>query len=402
MVDALVVLNAGSSSLKFQLFEERAGAEPTLLFRGLVEGIGGAARFVVKAADGETLSEHRFDGATTVSHEDALDRLICWMRDNAGGRRPSAVAHRIVHGGDLFQGPTLLTESVVRSLEALVPLAPLHQPFNLEPVRVIRRMLPELPQIGCFDTAFHRTQSDVARAYALPRTVRERGVKRYGFHGLSYDYIASTLASHDPRLAAGRTVVAHLGNGASLCALDAGRSVASSMGFSALDGIPMGTRSGALDPAIVFFLMRDMKLSPDEAEKLLYTRSGLLGLSELSNDMRRLREAAPNNPQARFAIDVFVYRIVREIGSMMAALGGIDGLVFTGGIGENDAATRREVLAALGWAGFQIDEAGNAGGGPCITAPGGASAWVIPTNEEIIAARQARQVLADQGAVASS
>jgi acetate kinase len=274
-----------------------------------------------------------------------------------------------------------------------VPLAPLHQPHNLEPIRIVRRRLPGMPQVACFDTAFHQTQSDIATLFALPGEMRERGVRRYGFHGLSYDYIASVLKDYDPRLAEGRVIVAHLGNGASLCALQGGISVATTMGFSALDGLPMGTRCGAIDAGVVFFMLREMKLSPEEAESVLYKKSGLLGVSGLSNDMRTLRSKAASDPNARRAIDLFVYRITREIGSLVAALGGIDGLVFTAGIGENDVATRAEVIAGLGWAGLTLDEAANRTGEPRISTGSGPTAWVIPTNEELVIARQTGSVI---------
>jgi acetate kinase len=250
-----------------------------------------------------------------------------------------------------------------------------------------------MPQVACFDTAFHQGQSEIATMFALPSEMRERGVRRYGFHGLSYDYISSVLKDYDPKLAEGRVVVAHLGNGASLCALKAGASVATTMGFSALDGLPMGTRCGSLDAAVVFYMLREMKLSPEEAERVLYTKSGLLGVSGLSNDMRMLRSKAATDANVQRAIDMFVYRIVREIGSLVAALGGLDGLVFTAGIGENDVATRAEVMAGLAWAGLTLDEAANQAGGPMISTGSGPTAWVIPTNEELVIARQTRGVL---------
>jgi acetate kinase len=275
----------------------------------------------------------------------------------------------------------------------LVPLAPLHQPHNLEPIRIVRRRLPGLPQVASFDTAFHQTQSEIARMFALPREMRERGVRRYGFHGLSYDYISSVLKDYDARLAVGKVIVAHLGNGASLCALDNGVSIATTMGFSALDGLPMGTRCGTIDAGVIFFMLREMKLTPDEAERVLYTKSGLLGVSGLSNDMRVLRANAATHADAKQAVDLFVYRITREIGSLIAALGGLDGLVFTGGIGENDVATRTEVIARLAWAGLALDEAANRAGGPRISSGSGPMAWVVPTNEELVIARQTRSVL---------
>jgi acetate kinase len=329
-----------------------------------------------------------------VGHEEALMHLVSWLRKHQAGRELAAIGHRIVHGGQFYSGPVLVDEAALQALETLVPLAPLHQPHNLEPIRIVRRRLPGLPQVACFDTAFHRGQPEIAQMFAIPREMRERGVRRYGFHGLSYEYIASVLPDYDPRLASGRVVVAHLGNGASLCALKEGISIATTMGFSALDGLPMGTRCGAIDPAVVFYMLREMKLSPDEAERMLYTKSGLLGVSGLSNDMRVLRSNAAANADARRAIDLFVYRITREIGSLIAALGGIDGLIFTAGIGENDVATRAEVIAGLAWAGLTLDEAANASGGPRISSGSGPAAWIIPTNEELVIARQMRSVLA--------
>src|SRR4051812_22009600 len=357
MMPALIVLNAGSSSLKFQVHDTPDGKEPRVAFKGLFEGLGGAARFAVKDAHGQLLNEVTWDSGDGIGHEEALMHLVSWLRQHQQGRKLAAVGHRVVHGGETFSAPVLIDELVLQKLEALVPLAPLHQPHNLEPIRIVRRRLPGMPQVACFDTAFHQSHSDIATLFALPREMRERGVRRYGFHGLSYDYIASVLKHYDPRLAEGRVIVAHLGNGASLCALDGGVSVATTMGFSALDGLPMGTRCGAIDAGVVFFMLREMKLSPEEAERVLYTKSGLLGVSGISNDMRILRSKAATEVDARRAIDLFVYRITHEIGSLMAALGGIGGLVFTAGIGENDVATRAEVIAGLAWAGFTLDEA---------------------------------------------
>jgi acetate kinase len=282
---------------------------------------------------------------------------------------------------------------VLEALERLVPLAPLHQPHNLAPVRILRRRFPDLPQVACFDTAFHRAQPEIAQLFAVPHAMTERGVRRYGFHGLSYAHIASVLADYDPALASGRVVVAHLGNGASLCALERGRSIATTMGFSALDGLPMGTRCGSLDAGVVFYMLRDMGLGPEEAERMLYTQSGLLGVSGLSNDMRRLRSLAATDPDARRAIDLFVYRIGRELGSLVAALGGLDAIIFTGGIGENDVATRAEVLRGAAWAGFEFDEAANASGGPRVTRGRGPAAWVVPADEEVMIARGTREAL---------
>jgi acetate kinase len=393
MTPVLIVLNAGSSSLKFQVYDMLDGVEPQLVWKGLFEGLGGTAHFIVNDISGTILDEVSWSPRDGIGHEEALMHLVAWLRQHQEGRKLAAIGHRVVHGGEAFSAPVLVDDPVVQALEKLVPLAPLHQPHNLEPIRIVRRRLPGMPQVACFDTAFHQTQSDIASLFALPREMRERGVRRYGFHGLSYDYIASVLATYDPRLAEGRVVVAHLGNGASLCALKGGVSVTTTMGFSALDGLPMGTRCGAIDAGVVFFMLREMNLSPAEAERMLYTKSGLLGVSGISNDMRVLRANAATNPDAKRAIDLFVYRITREIGSLVAALGGLDGLVFTAGIGENDVATRSEVMAGLAWAGLALDEAANRTGGARISTGSGPSAWVIPTNEELVIARQTRSAL---------
>jgi acetate kinase len=394
MIPTLVVLNAGSSSLKFQVFEMADGGGPRLVWKGLYEGLGGTAHFIVRHAGGADLDETSWNSGGGFGHEEALMHLVSWLRQHQEGRKLVAIGHRVVHGGEDFSGPVLVDEAVMQVLETLVPLAPLHQPHNLEPIRIVRRRLPGMPQVACFDTAFHQTQSDIASLFALPREMRGRGVRRYGFHGLSYDYIASVLNDYDARLAGGRVIVAHLGNGASLCALKEGTSIATTMGFSALDGLPMGTRCGSIDAGVIFYMLREMKLTPEEAERVLYTKSGLLGVSGISNDMRVLRSRAATDVDARRAIDLFVYRITREIGSLVAALGGLDALVFTGGIGENDIATRTEVIAGLGWAGLTLDEVANGAGKPRISAAGsGPTAWVIPTNEELVIARQTRSVL---------
>lgn len=402
MIPVLIVLNAGSSSLKFQVFDFEGDAEPRLVWKGLYEGLGGAAHFVVRHAGGADLDEMSWTSGEEFGHEEALMHLISWLRQHQEGRTLAAIGHRVVHGGQAFSAPVLVDDHVIQALEKLVPLAPLHQPHNLEPIRIVRRRLPGIPQVACFDTAFHQTQSDIATLFALPREMRERGVRRYGFHGLSYDYISSVLNDYDPRLAEGRVIVAHLGNGASLCALKGSVSVATTMGFSALDGLPMGTRCGALDAGVIFYMLREMKLTPEEAERVLYTKSGLLGVSGISNDMRVLRSKAATDVDAKRALDLFVYRITREIGSLMAALGGIDGLVFTAGIGENDVATRAEVIAGLAWAGLALDEAANRTGESRISSGSGPTAWVIPTNEELVIARQTRTVLgATQARLAS-
>ncbi|MCF4129893.1 acetate/propionate family kinase [Methylobacterium sp. SyP6R] len=394
MIPAYLVLNAGSSSLKFQVFEPGGDGVPHRLSRGLFEGLGGAAHMVVHDRTGAVVAEERF-GAGEFGHEEALLHVAAWLREHRSGHRLAAVGHRVVHGGADYAAPVRIDDAVLAALERLVPLAPLHQPHNLAPVRILRRLFPDLPQVACFDTAFHRGQPEVAQLFALPAEITDRGVRRYGFHGLSYAFVAGQLAACAPGLAEGRVVVAHLGSGASLCALAGGRSVATTMGFSALDGLPMGTRCGSLDPGVVFYLMREMQLDVQAAEHLLYTRSGLLGVSGLSNDMRVLRARAAEDRRARMAIDLFVYRIGRELGSLVAALGGIDGLVFTGGIGENDAATRAEVLRGAAWAGFRLDAAANAAGASRISAGSGPQAYVVPTDEEATIASGMHEVLDD-------
>ena len=307
------------------------------------------------------------------------------------GRKVGAVGHRVVHGGTEYAAPVRITPAVMATLAKLIPLAPLHQPHNLAPIQAIADAVPDLPQVACFDTAFHRGQSHVAQSFALPKRFADEGVRRYGFHGLSYEFVASRMREVAPDLAGGRLIIAHLGNGASLCAVRDGRSVASTMGFTALEGLMMGTRCGALDPGVLLYLMEEHKMDARGIEDLLYRRSGLLGVSGISSDMRTLR--ASTAPDAAEAIALFIYRIVREIGSLAAALGGLDALVFTAGIGENDPATRAEVVAGCGWLGLQLDAAANAAGEGRISAGKAPSAWVIPTDEERMIARHTAEVL---------
>ena len=303
-----------------------------------------------------------------------------------------AAGHRVVHGGVKFAAPVRIDADVLGELASLIPLAPLHQPHNLAAIRAVVQHAPQLPQAACFDTAFHRTQPPVAQAFGLPRTYTERGVRRYGFHGLSYEYVASVLPGIDARAAAGRTVVAHLGNGASMCGLKAGQSMATTMGFTAVDGLVMGTRCGALDPGVLLFLMDQHGMDARALEVLLYQKSGLLGVSGISSDMRTL--LASTDPRAAEAIELFVYRIVRELGSLTAALGGLDAVVFTGGIGENAASIRARVCRDAAWLGLELDEEANQRGGPCLSRPDShVAAWVIPTNEELMIAHHTRRVL---------
>ena len=380
----VAVLNAGSSSIKFALYEP--GADGALLFHGQVERLGGAAHLAASDRAGNTVAERRWpEGA--LDHRAATAEILALGHTLLAGRTVAAFGHRVVHGGVKFARPTLLDAGVLAELGRLVPLAPLHQPHNLAPIEVIAREAPHLPQIACFDTAFHRSQPALAQEFALPRALTDEGVRRYGFHGLSYDYVVTSLAESEPELAGRRLVIAHLGNGASLCAVQGGRSVASTMGFTAVDGLMMGTRTGTLDPGVLLYLMAEHGYDARQLEDLLYRRSGLLGVSGIASDMRTLRRSA--EPAAAHAIALFVYRIVREIGSLAAALGGIDGLVFTAGIGENDAATRAEVVRGCAWLGFALDPALNeAGSGQRhIGAAGARPVLVVPTDEERMIAR---------------
>ena len=387
MPGAIAVLNAGSSSLKFSVFAERGNALE-LTARGQTEGLYTAPRFVAKDRDGKTLGEKSWGEGVKLGHDGALDHLIAFLRAELRDQRLVGVGHRVVHGGMEYSRPVRVDAKVLSALEKYVPLAPLHQPHNLAPIRALLERAPELPQVACFDTAFHRVQPEVAQAFALPKSITDRGVRRYGFHGLSYEYIASVLPAHDPKAAAGKAVVLHLGNGSSMCAIANGRSVASTMGFTAVDGLPMGTRCGSLDPGVMLYLMDELKMDARAIERLIYQESGLLGVSGISSDMRAL--LASSEPGARAAIDLYVYRIGRELGSLAAALGGLDAIVFTAGIGENSAVLRARVCNDARWIGVELDPAANDSGGPRIsTAAGGISVWAIPTNEADRAATQA-------------
>ena len=391
MSNAIVVLNAGSSSIKFSLFIERGeNLEPDV--RGQVEGLCTAARFVSKAPDGAVKAEKSWPAGLKLGHDGALDHLIGHLRSELAGDRLIGIGHRVVHGGMAYTQPVQVDEAVLQVLETFVPLAPLHQPHNLAPIRRVLARAPELPQVACFDTSFHRTQPDVAQMFALPVDLREAGVLRYGFHGLSYEFIASILPDIDPKAAKGRSVVLHLGNGASMCAIKAGRSLASTMGFTAVEGLPMGTRSGSLDPGVILYLMDQRGMNVRAIEKLIYNQSGLLGVSGISSDMRTLLES--ENPQAKLAVDFFLYRICRELGSLAAALGGLEAIVFTGGIGENATVIRSRACRDAAWLGVDIDEAANTAGQGCIsTSSSRVAVWVIPTNEELMIARHTRRLL---------
>ena len=392
MTDVILVLNAGSSSFKFSLFAQVAG-DLALIARGQAEGLYTASRFVAKDGRGEVIEEKAWGDGASLGHEGALDHLVGFLRGRSDGYRLVGVGHRVVHGGLEYSRPARVTEAVLKALEKYIPLAPLHQPHNLAPIRVLMQRSPDLPQVACFDTAFHRTQPPVAQAFALPKSITDRGVVRYGFHGLSYEYIASVLPQVDPTAAAGRTVVLHLGNGSSMCGMSACRSMASTMGFTAVDGLPMGTRCGNLDPGVILYLMDELKMDARAIEKLIYQQSGLLGVSGISSDMRAL--LASPQPGAKQAIDLYAYRIGRELGSLASALGGLDAMVFTAGIGENSAELRERVCRDAAWLGLDFDPEANRAGARRISREGSRiGAFVVPTNEELMIARHTRDVLA--------
>jgi acetate kinase len=378
-MSSIAVVNAGSSSIKFAVFQ--AASTPSLLFRGQIEGIGTTPKAKLLDPRGNPLVEERFNDKG-FDHAAATQAMLRIGSQWLDGRNISAVGHRVVHGGAEYFAPLLLTDQIIKNLATLIPLAPLHQPHNLAPIRAIRASNPGLPQVACFDTAFHHSQPPLAQAFAIPQKYSQEGVRRYGFHGISYEYVTARFKVIAPEIADGRVIVAHLGNGASLCATKGGRSVASTMGFTAVDGLMMGTRCGALDPGVLIHLIDHYGLGARDLEDLIYRKSGLLGVSGISSDMRTLR--ASSDPAAKEAIDLFVYRIVREIGSLAAALGGLDAIVFTGGIGENDSATRSEVASGCAWLDLTLDEAANRQAAAQISSEGSCvAAFVIPTNEEL-------------------
>jgi acetate kinase len=390
MNDYAIVLNAGSSSLKFSIYH-RPETGWRLELRGQIEGIGTSPRFSAKDDAGRKLADEQMD-STVRDARTALESLAVWLRSRYGGARVVGVGHRVVHGGARYARPTIVTPQVLEDLRALVPLAPLHQPYNLAAIEAVAERLPGVPQVACFDTSFHRGQPAVAEVVPLPRDICAAGVQRYGFHGLSYEYIASVLPDVAPEIAGGRVIVAHLGSGASLCAMKSGKSVDSTLGFTALDGLCMGTRPGAVDPGVILYLFQTLGLSPKDVETILYKKSGLLGISGISNDMRDL--LGSSEPAARLAVDYFVYRAAKEIGALAAVLGGIDGLVFTAGIGENSPDIRSRICHASAWLGLELDDEANGKRGPRISRAGSrVSAWVIPTNEELIIARHTALLL---------
>jgi acetate kinase len=387
--DAIVVLNAGSSSIKFCTFRRGdAGLEREL--RGQVSGLGTAPRIAARRGADVVVDRALEDNAA--NHAQALDLLLDFLRIELRGETIVGVGHRVVHGGLEFMAPTRIDAGILERLRRYEPLAPLHQPHNLAAIRLMLERLPGVPEVACFDTAFHHTVPEVAQLFALPPRFAAAGIRRYGFHGLSYEYVASVLPALDAQAAAGRTVVFHLGNGSSMCALAGGRSVATTMGFTAVDGLPMGTRTGAMDPGVLLFMFDELGMSVREVERLLYHESGLLGMSGISSDVRDL--LASDAAAARVALDVFVYRARRELGSLAAALGGLDAVVFTAGIGENQPEIRRRICRDAAWLGLELDDAANAAQGPRISAMGSrVAAWVVPTDEETMIARHVDRLL---------
>ena len=395
MTETILVLNSGSSSIKFQLFALSGPNRLERRIKGQIEGIGARPRLLAKGSGEGSLVDETWPAAQVATIPAGLDKLVAFLREQIGGRLPLAVGHRVVHGGPAYAAPIVVTEEVLDRLQRLVPLAPLHQPNNLAPIRAILDRLPNVLQVACFDTAFHRGHSEVADHFAIPESLYAEGVRRYGFHGLSYEYIAGQLKDVAPDIADGRIVVAHLGSGASMCAISGGKSVESTMGFTALDGLPMGTRPGQLDAGVVLYLMSEKKLSAKEIEHFLYHDCGLKGLSGISNDVREL--LASPSPTAKLALDYFVYRIVLFTGLLAAAMGGIDGFVFTAGIGENAPPIREAVVRRLSWLGLELDAAANAQGGPLISCQGARVAcYVIPTDEELMIAHHTLRALRAQ------
>jgi acetate kinase len=395
MTDTILVLNAGSSSIKFQLFAIGQRDRLERRMKGQFEGIGTRPRLAAKDGAGTVLVDEKLPAKEAGSVPAALDKLIAFLRERIGGRLPMAIGHRVVHGGPAYAEPTIVDEAVLGELARFAPLAPLHQPNNLGPIRAILERRREVLQVACFDTAFHRGHPEVADRFAIPERLHAEGVRRYGFHGLSYEYIASRLREVAPEVAERRVIVAHLGSGASMCAIAAGRSVECSMGFTALDGLPMGTRPGQLDPGVVLYLMTEKAMSAKAIEQLLYNECGLKGLSGISNDVRELLASA--DPRAKLALECFVHRIVLFTGMLAAAMQGLDAFVFTAGIGENAPAIREAVLKRLAWLGLDLDPAANAKGELVISRKTSRiPCYVIPTDEELMIATHTLGVLRGQ------
>ena len=393
MSEVILTLNSGSSSLKFAVFESGT-TKNTASITGKITEIGRAPQFSARGSDGEMLGKGELSNLNaTASHEDIIALLLTWLPQYLGDRLLIAIGHRVVHGGSFFSKPTLVTNEVLEKLETLIPLAPLHQPHNLAAIRAVTKWHSDVPQIACFDTAFHRTQDRLASLFALPRSLSDEGIVRYGFHGLSYEYIASALPQHIGVAAEGRVIVAHLGNGASMCAMSNRKSVATSMGFTALDGLMMGQRCGTLDPGVVLYLMQSKGMSTDQIEDLLYRQSGLLGVSGISNDMQVLQDS--NDPHAREAIDLYCFRAANVLAGLVTAIGGLDALVFTAGIGENSAPVRKLICDRLVWMGVHLDDEANDIGAIKISSDqSSVSVLTLPTDEESVVAKACRGLVA--------
>ena len=391
MAPSVLVLNAGSSSIKFQLFAIDNGA-PLRQYRGKIDGIGTQPRMTVADAERVPVFDQTFDPADVANVPGAIEVLGRFLREHLAERLPIAVGHRVVHGGPDLDRPLLVDDDIVDKLQRCIPLAPLHQPNNLAPIEAIREQLPDMPQVVCFDTAFHRGHSEVADRYAIPDELHQLGARRYGFHGLSYEFIARVLPEAAPEIAGGRVIAAHLGSGASMCAMQDGQSVDSSMGFTGLDGLPMGTRPGQIDPGIVLLLITHRGMSPQEVEHMLYHESGLKGISGISNDVRDL--LASDDPRAQLALDVFAFRAAKEVGGLTSVLGGLDALVFTAGIGENAPEIRRNICDRLTWLGIALDDDANNQNATLISRQGATPrVYVIPTDEDYMIALHTLQTL---------
>ena len=390
---AFLVLNAGSSSLKFSVFRQQSSSDHLeTLLSGQISGIGSLARFEAKGADRQPLAEHVWDDKDSLCRDTLLQYVLRWIRSTLVEDEIVAVGHRVVHGGRTLGKPMRVSPKLLEKLDSLVPLAPLHQPHNLAPMRILAKNFPDLEQVACFDTAFHSKQPWLARTYALPQALTDEGVCSYGFHGLSYEYVTGQLLETRPDLADKHIVICHLGNGSSICAVKGGQSMDTSMGFSALDGLPMGTRTGSLDPGVILYLMREKQMGLEALEDLLYKQSGLLGVSGLSNDMKVLQES--DDPQAAKAVELFCFRVAKEVAALASSMGGLDALVFTAGIGENSPQIRAMISERLAWLGVNINAGANARKAYDISGPDSrVPVFVVPTNEEMMIAKHTINVL---------
>lgn len=388
----ILVINTGSSSVKFAVYRTADDGATSPLCRGQVEDIDLSPRFSVSGKDTPTIIDLELDAGSVSGHSESVEWILSWIDSNIPGAQITAVGHRVVHGGAEFTTPVIVDKEILKELTELEKHAPLHQPYNVAGITAIMKSHPGITQVACFDTAFHRTQPKVSEMFGIPDEYFKSGVRRYGFHGLSYEYIVSKIHEIDPAISDGRLIATHLGNGASMCAIDGGKSIATTMGFTALDGLPMGTRSGSIDPGVIFYLIRDKGFTIEQVEDLLYRKSGLLGISGITNDMETLTSS--KEPGARLAVEYFTYRCIREMGSLTAALGGLDALVFTGGIGENSSIVRERVCSGLKWLGIGIEKEKNAANEELISTPGISPAvYVIQTNEELVIALHTAKAL---------